>query len=806
MAWRVPVAAPPVVKENATLAQAGAPATAAEEPAQRTAAVSSERADEAELPVFPADRPPGRLEGIVLDLAHARVAGATVELKPWIGVMPAERRIRDDRTRDFTVRSEAGGTFTFADVPEGPYMLTASANGLSKRELVAVGPSALGPTVVFLETPATYGDDVRVHVRDVDGAPVANAAVALHGISAREGPIGFAGTEPLRGHTDAEGIWRVRGRSMRSLIAVANTADGRTGMARTERWVDPTMLRVTVAAPGRVHGRLVGVAEDELQGATLHAHVGGAEGPIVSAAIDGGSFSFDALPAGEHGLALQGSRGVRLVADASQRNPRHPLEGPTVTVRAGGTHRIQLSVDRGAGVRGAVTNGAVPVRGARVCVRPAGQDEQRIGAVIARVMEAWSPWADFRFPPSCVVRTATDDRGHYVVEGLSCGPHVVEVVASGLAVDRRVPVELKQGVVLDLTHDLEPAGALQVAGCKGKLAITPVRTTKPLLVTGAWDCVTVPGLPAGRYTLLREGPGGASGVEGFRPLCEFTIEAGRTTWLDLGALAYQASIRGIVRAGSRVLAGVAVAKGDARCLTDADGNYVLRRHDAWGIWGGMSAPLTVYEGGLQHSVRLPHDQYTNNAASLDIRLGEHDLAVEVNDQRGQPCAAELRLDLHSPAEVGGVESVYGILRVGAGDQPRFTMLPPGKLWIAATFASGVVERVQVEVPASGPLRLQDRPCGTVRVLASVSGVPPADGGVHAATWRGPGAAPTDDAPFLRNAWIRDDAPWDLDGVAVVRGVVAGEVRLLVTSGKSHKTLRFTLAPGETKDIEVDLPR
>lgn len=214
----------------------------------------------------------------------------------------------------------------------------------------------------------------------------------------------------------------------------------------------------------------------------------------------------------------------------------------------------------------------------------------------------------------------------------------------------------------------------------------------------------------------------------------------------------------------------------------------------------------MHLGGLQHSVRLPPDQYTNAAPSLDIRLGEHGLAVEVNDQRGQPCVAELRLDLHSPAEVGGVESVYGVLRVDAGDQPRFTMLPPGKLWIAVTFASGVVERVQVEVPASGPLRLQDRPCGTVRVLASVSGVPPTDGGVHAATWRGPGVAPTDDNPFLQNAWTRDDATWDVDGVAVVRGVVAGEVRLNVSSGKSHKTLRFTLAPGETRDLQVDLPR
>ncbi len=191
-----PTAAPAPPREVPGTARAPAPVPPAPDPAERAPALPALPPPPAPPAVAPPAAPAagGEVSGLVTDTVGRPVAGARVEL-----VAPGGAGGRE-------LRTEADGTFRFADLPPGDWRLTVTADRHAPRDLapftVTAESGRAGLAIVLLseergETGAVWGS-----VAGRDGAPVAGARVQMAPGDGPESRLWMT-------TTDAEGIYRI---------------------------------------------------------------------------------------------------------------------------------------------------------------------------------------------------------------------------------------------------------------------------------------------------------------------------------------------------------------------------------------------------------------------------------------------------------------------------------------------------------------------------------------------------------------------------------------------------------------------
>lgn len=819
--WPAAGASPPAGEALPAHVVADAERKASVPEPERTATPEPDRQPAASTPppaaaVYPADRPPGHLHGQVVDELRRPIEGALVTLHPLMGNLPAGEDLRDDRTGDWQQTAGAGGAFAFSAIPCGAWVVRARHEGAAGSAAVVVGAGQdEGPVDLVLgERQPTAGDQVVVHVVHPDGTPAAGAEVEAYVHSATSGLLDGKAKPPLTGTTDTDGNFVIRGRRLVAGVFLARHEE-RPGMG-SARFTQPSpTVRVELAPAGALHGRLTGTSAEQLVGTRVRVHALSSTHPYYSgvgrtceADLVGSEFRFDGLPAGEYGVTLHSPRGWRLDLP-----PFHWGDTPlpnsvamqTADIRAGETTNVALSVTAGGVLEGSVrraTDGDAqagrPVDGARVLAVLAPPTSNFPAGFVLHGAHVWrldGPYERGGHNPQTHVETTTDADGRYVLPGLHPGQYRVEVLAPGLSLDRRLDVAVRDGATTVLEHALERAGVLQIGATDtGYLGVVPAGGTRPrMLAIGAHGVITFPGLAAGRYTVTRFHSDTAVAP---RPLVEAVVEAGRTTWVDLRTRDVQAVVTGVVRGANGPLGGVWVRVHPQRTRTAADGTFELRLHYRPRSTHAFGTNIQLTADGLEHRIPWPETASGSAAPHLELRLGAHELGVQVLDAQGRPSRATVQV------EGGGVSG-----RIAATESGEATArhLEPGTYRVRAFLPDGSEPEATVEVPAAAPLVLRALPGGLLRVLVTRGGVPRAGVSVAAYTWTGEGEPPAARNDFAQHA-ISRHATSGADGVAEFPGLAAGHVRVFVSGGFMAPTReqQARVAPGGTTEIAIDM--
>jgi len=728
--------------------------------------------------VYPAARSSHALEAIVVDAAGTRIPNAEVLVRSTRGGVNPALLVADDRAIRRRVRTGDGGSLELT-LPAGPYVLEASAKAGASRATEAIVP-AHGPVYLRLKPRAATG--VSVIAVHPDDRPVPDARVAMAAT-----PAGRARAQTVLGVTDREGRWRYAETELAAAHITVTAPDGSVGQTSAtsvHELADHRRrggIRVVVDGPGSLEGSLVG-ADDSGPVTVVARPTRSANayrpvlGPARETVAANGRYRFDGLAAGTWSLAIRSASGLRLQLDPYVEGDDpvpNAVRLATAQVQAGATTRRDLELAAGGRVTGRVTSAGGPVAGARVQITfaPHGGNVTegfRLHGVHVWRLDAephhWNRHEQIRR----VVATGAD--GRYDVRGLQPGIHRVEVSAPRLSYDRRMDVAVSDGETVELEHELEPAGVLQLVGDTSYVGVAPAGSDRPLFIAivDRVGC-TVGGLAAGEYDVsaFHSDP-----ARGRAHLARVRIEAGRTTWVDLRGEG-PVRIRGRVRTPAGPLAGVAVSAG-ARPgkRTGPDGGFEFRSAFAW--TGFVTFRVSVE--GIRWHVPFPAMADGDTAWDGEILLGTETLTIRTPAADGGPARAEVGLR----SEVRG-NPVDGVARVidarvasNAHGEARLRRLLPGRYTGHVEFASGLRIPFAVTLPADGAITIREPETAALRVTVLDPGDRPVAGArVTVRTWIGPGAAPSDDDAILARGAGAERTTGE-DGTVRFEAAAAGE--------------------------------
>ncbi len=767
----------------------------------------------------PGPRPRGVLAVEVRDADGRAIAGAEVELASDAGPHPCEIAYQDERALRLRSTSDAEGAATFADVPAGPYALRAAApDGRSgaRRHLHAARAQLDSPARIVV---AEAAPGLLVRVVDARGAGVPGASVRL---------VGATREEALERALRADGGGRARFEAVEPVAALvlASTDDGRVGRARVEgsrsaEYRRRGGLEVALAAPGVLEGALLGGGAELLRGARVVAHALTAAAPYdrtygarIEAPVADGRYRFDALAAGEWTLALEAPGGARLAlprmkwGDEELPNSLDPLE---VEVASGRTTRQDLHVVPGGAITGRARRpDGAPVADAEVCLTLAPRTSNFPDGYLVAGTNVWRYDDDVRVEgrhPVTHPRARTDRHGGYRFAGLAPGLWRVEVLAPGLAYDRREEVEVADGSVAELEHVLADAGAIQgVERERGTLGVTRFGEERPrmLAVLSSSGAFAFPGLEAGRYTLAKFLS--HAGLEPV-PLAEVDVVAGRTTWVDLADAPRPVAIRGRVVGARGPVEGARVTLMLTSLATDAAGRFETRR--SFPLTGGPLAEVTVAveHGGVETILGVPPMSASDTRAEWELALGAESAEVLVLDALGGPAEAAVRLVCSATGAELGIRSVRVAERAVDG-AATLSDLAPGEYTAYARFEDGAEVRVPFTLPTREPVVLRAPASGhLVARVTLADGGPAAEWWVTCLTWTGAGPAPADVGDFGESFVSRRVATDDA-GLARLSGIAAGELAVQAypkgawgATGE-ERWERLTLRAGEERTVEL----
>lgn len=834
--WPAAVPLPSPVDLPTASAATGAASTAAggdERDATRTRPVpeTSPAIDVAREPrVFPATRGRVNVVGLIVDANDTPLAGVEVLLVPTLGNAGPGLAIVDDRTERHCVRSAADGGFRFAGVAEGPATLCAALGDLEARVDTIVSTAGVSQLVhLQLKPKSSHGDDVRVRVVDTTARPVAGAQVQLFAWSRlqqdHEARAASRRTPLAEATTDANGDVAWRGLGIGTGVACAHTADGRLGRASFASYgdKDPLTARIEVAAPGALRLQFTGLGNADLREATVSLHALAARHPYsnvggrsIDLPLTGGTLLVPGLADGTYAITLSAPFaapfGVRLPAVPMGEGPEsipNSIAMVTASVVAGRTTDATFELVPGGAIRGSVTVGGVPVRGARVRAVLAPRTSNTPAGFVMRGVHVWR--LDFSGEngpdePTGTRETHTDGAGVYELRGLPPGSWRVEVASPTLSFDRRMDVLVADAGCVELHHELQRAGVLQVAVLDATyLGLQREGEQAPVVMAiVSRDFATFAGLAPGRYVVTRFHSD--SHVEPV-PIGTGTVVAGRTTWIDLRAASVRCVVRGEVRSGTDPVVGVRVGTlGISRSTATAgDGSFRLDL----GFRANRSWYLSVAHGGAAWSFQPP-GMYPATEVNAVLQLGAHCVDLEVRNAAGRavPCRGELYWQAAAGRPSGSLvcwpESFSYSMRF-ANVPTRIGPMPEGQLAGSLELDGGKTLAVRTAVPSSHPLALMIPATGTVRVRVSRTPLTFVD--VRVATWLGPGAAPAADFDSADGCHVSSTMSTNEDGIAVVQAF-AGEILVRMEAADLAKRVapvRLRLEPGTETTVDLVFP-
>jgi protocatechuate 3,4-dioxygenase beta subunit len=317
-----------------------------------------------------------RLVGKVTGPNGAALSDASVQLAPsptgQFARSGSMRRATTDSNGEFTLDSLDPGEETFS-ISHPKYLETTKTVTLKGREM-------------RMDVQLSGGQSVTGMVVTDTGMPVAEADVQA---------FTAAGMSQERVRTNASGTFEFSSLAAARYRFTASKAGYVEGVLEDVDVSSGGNLRIELRTGGTIYGRVTGLSEQELAGATVMARSGRSSS---SAAVDpSGNFRIDGAPTGT----------VQVSASTMTRGflERRSSSTQTVELTAGGSQQVNLEFRSDTIVRGRITRNGVPLGGATVMFQPRGTSRASAS-------------------------TSADETGNYSVSGLEEGEYSVMVADS----------------------------------------------------------------------------------------------------------------------------------------------------------------------------------------------------------------------------------------------------------------------------------------------------------------------------------------------------------------------------------------
>ncbi len=596
--------------------------------------------------------------GKVVDAAGSPIQGAEVLAYPLDPAAQPESLLRA-KAREMRSATGRDGTFSLPAVGAGQIDLALRASGAGPKWLRSVdvppgnAPLDLGRIVLGPESP------LRGTVADDAGAPISGARVTAAPVVTVPRPGDFAAGPPPATLTDGNGQFALSGLEAGVKVLLRGEQDGfLPATLEVELAEDPERVLLTLKPAEALRGSVVNEEAGPVEGArivllTQHAAHGDRLRPLATSVSDRlGAFTFAAVPAGSHRLAVQAAGYLAwsqsLTVDAE--SPPNPVE---------------VRLERGASLSGRIlSERGQPIEGAKVSLKDEGP---MLGLP----------------PPG----TISDAEGVYRLEGLPVGPQQVQVQHPDYLPERRQLQLDETGTTRDFTLRSGAGLAGQVVDDRNEpvagAMVSLVAEENPVAVEPRWTDAEgrfrATGLAPARYSVLVE-------LAGYAPAERTGVEVGSRTpdlliQLDRGATLF-GQIHGL-RAEERLRLQV-WATGPARVqvpgTVDGEGRYRIPNLGA-GAW-----QVSARAEGLGREVSAP----------LDLPPDQREAFLDLEFATGYALAGAVTRG--GNAVEGALVSVQGLAGETAGavtgPQGRFRVEPliPGKYRVAvldrATGAQG----------------------------------------------------------------------------------------------------------------------
>ena len=314
-----------------------------------------------------------RLAGKVTGPNGVALSDATVQLQPSPGGQFARggmmRRAVTDANGEYTLDSLDPGEETF-EISHPKYLATTKEITLKGREM-------------RMDVQLAGGERVTGVVVTDSGMPVADAEVEAFTAS---------GMGSERARTNASGQFEFASLSSSRYRFTANKSGYLEGVVEDVDVSSGGNVRIALRTGGTIYGRVTGLTEQELSGATVTARAGRT---TSSGAVDPqGNYRIEGTPIGTVQVsASSASRGLM---------ERRSSGTQTVEVTAGSAQQVNLEFRSDTVVRGRITRNGVPLGGATVMFQPRGGTRASAG-------------------------TTADEAGNYIASGLEEGEYMVMV-------------------------------------------------------------------------------------------------------------------------------------------------------------------------------------------------------------------------------------------------------------------------------------------------------------------------------------------------------------------------------------------
>lgn len=317
-----------------------------------------------------------RLVGKVTGPNGAALADASVQLRPSptgsFARSGSMRRATTDSSGEFSLDSLDPGEETFV-ISHPKYLDTTKTVTLKGREM-------------RMDVQLSGGQRVTGVVVTDGGMPVADAEVQAFTAS---------GMSSDRARTNDSGTFEFASLAAARYRFAASKAGYVEGVLEDVDVSSGGNLRIELRTGGTIYGRVIGLSEQELAGATVTARGGRTSS---SAAVDpSGNFRIEGAPTGT----------VQVSASTMSRGfmERRSSGTQTVEVTAGSAQQIDLEFRSDTVVRGRITRNGIPLGGATVMFQPRGSSRASAS-------------------------TSADEAGNYSASGLEEGEYMVLVADS----------------------------------------------------------------------------------------------------------------------------------------------------------------------------------------------------------------------------------------------------------------------------------------------------------------------------------------------------------------------------------------